>query len=290
MLLFPRYEVMPMNNQRSIFLLALGGLALVACTNAPEQPPSSIHQAMYTDAMVVFYDAWTSQPDAAWPVDASGVPGTDGGASGTDGGGGGDGAPVCTTDVIDGLVRQCCTNLGPYGPYTNCTVYSHEFHDLCDATGVSCRSITASCEGETYGHAFNMVQLSDGQWCFVEPQASGGNSVIQPCFNDPESPSPAALCAVMGKPLNADGSCPCTVGQNSPSPLPINTNPVTSCALSPAMLGQSPSFEAFAQCENCCVDNRRYYESVGSDPAECQRWYSDCWYACRNHYHPYYAQ
>lgn len=191
-------------------------------------------------------------------------------------------------ETVDGVVRQCCTNVGPYGPYTNCTVYSNEFHQLCEQQGITCRSVTASCQGQQVGHAFNMVQLSNGQWCFVEPQGTG---VIQPCFADPNSPSPQALCNIMGQGMTDAGTCPCTVHQNSDSPLPINTNPVTACALNPSRIGTPPSIPAFASCEQCCRDRISYYQNLNPPPpaSEINSWFSNCYYACRNHYHPDFA-
>jgi hypothetical protein len=194
----------------------------------------------------------------------------------------------CTVENVNGVVRQCCTLLGDYGPYTNCTNFSNEFHQLCQQAGFTCRSITASCEDEEFGHAFNMVQLSNGQWCIVEPQ---GDGVIEPCFADPNSPSAAALCAVMQTELNDDGTCPCTVNQNSETPLPINTNPVTACALNPSRIGTPPSIAAFAACEQCCRDEIAYYQNLNPPPPESEinSWFNNCYYACRNHYHPDWA-
>ena len=188
----------------------------------------------------------------------------------------------CTVEVVNGVVQQCCIERGPYGAYNNCTNFSNTYHRLCDAQGITCRSVTASCPAAGAGHAFNMTQLSNGQWCIVEPQRTG---VIQPCFADPNNVSPAALCAVMGQPLNADGTCSCAVDRNSPTPLPLNTNPVSSCALDPSRVGTAPSFDAFRSCETCCVNRARYHRQNGSPDVD--RWQCECSAACWSHYHPY---
>jgi hypothetical protein len=251
-------------------LLALGWGAGCSTVESEAEELAAAQQAMYADAGPGgTSDAGTADAGTA---DAGGAP-----------------VAQCTIETINGVVQQCCTNVGPYGPYTNCTNYSNEFHQLCQQQGITCRSVTASCQGEQYGHAFNMAQLSNGQWCIVEPQ---GNGVIQPCFADPNSPSPAALCAIMGRPLNADGTCSCTVGQNSPTPLPINTNPVTACALNPSRIGTPPSYAAFAACEQCCRTEIAYYQNLNPPPAqsEIDSWFNNCYYACRNHYHPDFAQ
>ncbi len=233
-----------------------------------EEELGILQRGMYADAGPVVPDAGPGGPG---PGDAGPAP------------------AQCTVQTINGIVQQCCTNVGPYGPYTNCTNFSNEFHQLCQQQGVTCQSVTASCQGATYGHAFNMTQLSNGQWCLVEPQ---GNGVIHPCFNDPNSPSPQALCGIMGRPLNADGTCPCTVHENSPTPLPINTNPVTACALHPSRIGTPPSIPAFAACEQCCHSKISYYQSLNPPPAqsEIDSWFNNCYYACRNHYHPDFVQ
>lgn len=260
-----------------VALLAIG--VGVGCGTVVEEAPeelASVTQATYADG------GTGGTPDAGTPD------------AGTPDGGGGDGAGVCTVDTVNGVVRQCCTNVGPYGPYTNCTVFANEFHQLCDQQGITCRTVSARCNGATAGHRFNMVQLSNGQWCFVEPQGDGQpnpNGVIQPCFADPDSPSPQALCAAMGQALNADGTCPCTINRISDTPMPINTNPVTACALDPARIGTPPSIPAFAACEQCCRDRIAYYQNLTPPPPESEinSWFNNCYYACRNHYHPDFA-
>jgi hypothetical protein len=194
-----------------------------------------------------------------------------------------------TVTEVDGIAVQGCAELGPYTTYTNCTVYSNRFHNLCDARGVTCNSVTAYCNGADAGHAFNMVHLTGGVWCLVDSTGSTGGGpprgLINPCFDDPANIPPAALCAAMGRPLEADGSCGCTTVRNSETPLPTNTNPVTSCALHPDLQGSAPSFDNFRRCETCCVNTARYYSSVGADFSE--RWQCECSAACWSHYHPY---
>jgi len=256
-------------------LLAIGVGGCGAVLEETPEELGTLAQAMYADG------GPGGSPDAGSP----GAPDAGAPDAGTPDGGGGGGGGVCTVETVNGVVRQCCTNVGPYGPYTNCTNFSNEFHQLCQQQGITCRSITASCEGEEFGHAFNMVQLSNGQWCFVEPQGTG---VIEPCFADPNSPSGEALCTIMGAELEDDGTCPCAVEQNSETPLPINTNPVTACALNPSRIGTPPSIPAFAACEQCCRDEIAYYQNLTPPPPESEinSWFNNCYYACRNHYHP----
>jgi hypothetical protein len=236
------------------------------------------------------YEMYAGAGPVETPVPDSADAGSADAGSGN-GGGADAGAPAaqCTAETINGVVQQCCTHVGPYGPYTNCTVFSNEFHQLCQQQGITCRSVTASCQGQPFGHAFNMAQLSNGQWCLVEPN---NNGVIQPCFNDPNTPAPRALCSIMGRPLNPDGTCSCTVDQNSDTPLPINTNPVTACALAPGRVGTPPSIPAFAACEQCCRDEIAYYQNLTPPPAQSviNSWFNNCYSACRNHYHPDFVQ
>jgi hypothetical protein len=196
----------------------------------------------------------------------------------------------CTVEVVNGLVQRCCRQLGPYTTFTNCTVYSNEFHRTCNAEGITCRTLDAWCPGSDVGHRFNMVQLSNGQWCFVQSTAGlNGSSgrVVEPCFADPNNPPPAALCRVMGRPLSPDGTCPCRVALSSPTPLPNNRNPITTCALSPTFRDRPRSYQNAAACETCCRNANQYYRTNNIPGWE--RWQCTCVAACWSHFHPDYA-
>lgn len=188
----------------------------------------------------------------------------------------------CTITRVDRAVQRCCQRNGSYSAFNNCTTFSNTFHNLCDDKGIMCRSVTASCADAGVGHAFNMVHLSSGEWCFVEPQSGSGNSVITPCFADPARPSPAALCAIMGARLAGDGTCPCTVNQNSTTPLPSNRDPLAACATSGTYVGRTDA--TFNACAACCVTRNAYHRD--NTTMGWLRWQCECTAACYDRFSP----
>lgn len=191
-------------------------------------------------------------------------------------------AGLCTITRVDRAVQRCCQRNGPYSAFNNCTTFSNTFHNICDDKGIMCRSLTASCAGAGVGHAFNMVHISTGEWCFVEPQASRGNSVRTPCFADPDHPTPAALCAIMDVSLSDAGTCPCTIGNNSSTPLPSNRDPLASCATSGTFTGRTQA--TFDACSRCCVTNNSYHRD--NTTMGWLRWQCECTAACYDRFHP----
>ncbi len=215
-------------------------------------------------------DQGADDPEAAEPIDLAAVPEEDLG---------------CTVEEIDGVVKECCRQTGPYGPYSNCTTFSRNAHQICDREGINCRTVSIACPGS--GHRMIMVLLDDGLWHLVEPQDDlSGDPTRGPGFSDPSSPSPEAICASRGVPLRPDGTCPCSVTTVSTEPLPDNTNPITSCALDPSMKPQpyeDPQRVMFS-CLRCCRNKvqppMRWPDRVTS------QWWSSCRDACRAHHAP----
>jgi hypothetical protein len=172
--------------------------------------------------------------------------------------------------IVGGLVQRCTTQQGPYTAFNNCTNFANAFHHLCNQSGITCQTVSASCNGG--GHRFNMVQVGN-LWYFVEPQGTG---IIMPGFANPAAPSAAALCTVFGQPLRPDGTCPCTINTVSPNPMPINTNPISACAL-------NPRYTDFASCERCCHAHLLPYYNANNIP-QTQQFFHMCYNACRNHH------
>ncbi len=80
---------------------------------------------------------------------------------------------ACELHVVNNMIKECCQRVGPYiQGYRNCTNFRKTFDDLCaSAIGRSrCRSVTIWCPGAEFGHALNLIQMSDGMWYLVEPQ------------------------------------------------------------------------------------------------------------------------
>lgn len=191
---------------------------------------------------------------------------------------------VCEVHELDGMVRRCCREVGPYTVFSNCTVFALTLHNICLEEGRECRSVSASCGGGARaGHRFNIVHLSDGLWYFVEPQSTG-RPIRGEGFADPNAPSAKALCEMMGRPLNNDGTCPCTISQNSATPIPLNTNPVTACALNTTHRSQSQSIANYQSCLGCCRNRLQYH--ISNNIPMVPQWWSQCRDACRGNLAP----
>ena len=181
-------------------------------------------------------------------------------------------AESCTIREVNGMIQQCCRQVGPYGAYDNCTVFRNTFHHICDQNDVECRSVGISCPNGP-GHAVNQVLVERTirgrtveQWCLVEPQGR-----IIGCYADENNIPQNLVCQAMGLPAN----CGCTVTQNSEEVLPINTNPVTRCMEPAWRANPNDNCAAYRQCESCC--RSRYNGFLGPNGvAQATEWLNDC--------------
>jgi hypothetical protein len=175
----------------------------------------------------------------------------------------------CELHTIQGMIVQCCSNVGSFGPYSNCTNYQNNFHQLCESGDLTCESVDIDCN-DGGGHAVNQIQRSDGNWCLVEPQ---GYVYDQSCYEDPSHIPHELVCDVMDK----DSGCDCEVARRSPDPLPVNTNP--------SLCARKQNTDR-SQCNACCNQRMQYFidPENQADQNEVARWLNDCSSTCNNWY------